>query len=151
ARRSRDARLARSGGPDTTSARNVLEGAREPRFQGRARARRTGPCPRRPGGAGHERAPSRRGGARACFRIASHRGAGGGRGSRTRHLGRSIVVRSETKGRAPVKPLRIGVACFSALGGSSIVASELGARLARRGHSVRFFGDAPPPRFDFGV
>jgi L-malate glycosyltransferase len=47
-----------------------------------------------------------------------------------------------------VTPLRIAVACFSALGGSSIVASELGARLARRGHSVRFFGDAPPPRFD---
>lgn len=44
--------------------------------------------------------------------------------------------------------LRIGVACFSSLGGSSVVASEVGTRLAARGHSVRFFGAAPPPRFD---
>lgn len=48
-------------------------------------------------------------------------------------------------------PLRIGVACFSSLGGSSVVASELGSRLAARGHSVRFFGAAPPPRFDPSV
>jgi N-acetyl-alpha-D-glucosaminyl L-malate synthase BshA len=47
-----------------------------------------------------------------------------------------------------MKPLRIAVACFPTLGGSGIVASEIGARLAARGHQVRFFAPEPPARLD---
>jgi N-acetyl-alpha-D-glucosaminyl L-malate synthase BshA len=43
--------------------------------------------------------------------------------------------------------LSIAVLCFSTLGGSGVVASELGALLAARGHHVRFIGAEPPPRF----
>jgi N-acetyl-alpha-D-glucosaminyl L-malate synthase BshA len=45
-------------------------------------------------------------------------------------------------------PLRVAVACFPTLGGSGIVASEVGTRLAARGHDVRFFATEPPPRLD---
>lgn len=44
--------------------------------------------------------------------------------------------------------LRIGMTCHSTVGGSAIVASELGAELARRGHAVHFIGARPPPRLD---
>jgi N-acetyl-alpha-D-glucosaminyl L-malate synthase BshA len=47
-----------------------------------------------------------------------------------------------------VTPQRIAVACFPTLGGSGIVASEIGARLAARGHQVRFFAAEPPARLD---
>jgi N-acetyl-alpha-D-glucosaminyl L-malate synthase BshA len=45
-------------------------------------------------------------------------------------------------------PLRIAVACFPTLGGSGIVATEVGTRLAARGHEIRFFATEPPPRLD---
>ena len=44
--------------------------------------------------------------------------------------------------------LRIGVVCFPTLGGSGIVATEVGERLASRGHHVRFFATDVPPRLD---
>jgi L-malate glycosyltransferase len=47
--------------------------------------------------------------------------------------------------------LRIAVACFPTLGGSGIVATEVGARLAARGHSVRFFAEQCPPRLDLAA
>jgi N-acetyl-alpha-D-glucosaminyl L-malate synthase BshA len=42
--------------------------------------------------------------------------------------------------------LSIGVACFSTFGGSGVVASEVASSLARRGHRVHVFSDAPPGR-----
>jgi N-acetyl-alpha-D-glucosaminyl L-malate synthase BshA len=42
--------------------------------------------------------------------------------------------------------LSIGIACFSTFGGSGVVAAEVAASLARRGHSVHVFSDARPGR-----
>ncbi len=42
--------------------------------------------------------------------------------------------------------LAIGVVCFASLGGSGIVASELAAGLAGRGHRVHVIASAPPTR-----
>ena len=47
--------------------------------------------------------------------------------------------------------LSIGVACFSTFGGSGVVAAEVAAWLARRGHRVHVFSDAPPGRLREGV
>jgi N-acetyl-alpha-D-glucosaminyl L-malate synthase BshA len=44
------------------------------------------------------------------------------------------------------RPLRIGIACYPTVGGSGILATELGLGLARRGHDVHFLAYAPPPR-----
>ena len=44
--------------------------------------------------------------------------------------------------------LRIGIACFPLIGGSGILATALGAGLARRGHEVHFFSYAQPVRLD---
>ncbi len=43
-------------------------------------------------------------------------------------------------------PLAIGITCYPTTGGSGIVATELGKRLARRGHSVHFITHAVPVR-----
>lgn len=43
-------------------------------------------------------------------------------------------------------PLKIGVACFSTFGGSGVVAAEVAAAMARRGHSVHVFSDERPGR-----
>src|SRR3989449_3774908 len=45
-------------------------------------------------------------------------------------------------------PLKIGIACFPLIGGSGILATALGAELARRGHEVSFFSYAHPVRLD---
>jgi N-acetyl-alpha-D-glucosaminyl L-malate synthase BshA len=45
-------------------------------------------------------------------------------------------------------PLRIGVVCFSTFGGSGVVAAEVAASLARRGHAVHVFSDDVPGRLD---
>ncbi|MBM3286447.1 MAG: N-acetyl-alpha-D-glucosaminyl L-malate synthase BshA [Candidatus Eisenbacteria bacterium] len=42
--------------------------------------------------------------------------------------------------------LRIGVACYPSMGGSGIVATELGLALASRGHEIHFVSYAPPVR-----
>lgn len=44
------------------------------------------------------------------------------------------------------RPLRIGVTCHPSVGGSGILASELGAELAQRGHQVHFISHAAPFR-----
>jgi len=47
--------------------------------------------------------------------------------------------------------LSIGVACFSTFGGSGVVAAEVAASLAGRGHTVHVFSDARPGRLAEGV
>ncbi len=44
------------------------------------------------------------------------------------------------------RPLAIGITCYPTTGGSGIVATELGKRLARRGHNVHFITHAVPVR-----
>ncbi|HWA26601.1 MAG TPA: N-acetyl-alpha-D-glucosaminyl L-malate synthase BshA [Lacunisphaera sp.] len=44
------------------------------------------------------------------------------------------------------RPLRIGITCHPSVGGSGILASELGAELAARGHDVHFISHAAPFR-----
>jgi len=46
--------------------------------------------------------------------------------------------------------LSVGVACFSTFGGSGVIAAEVATSLARRGHRVHVFSDAPPGRLDLG-
>jgi L-malate glycosyltransferase len=43
-------------------------------------------------------------------------------------------------------PLAIGIVCYPSLGGSGVVASELAAGLAQRGHRVHVIASAPPSR-----
>lgn len=42
--------------------------------------------------------------------------------------------------------LKIGIACYPTIGGSGIVASELGKLLAKKGHSIHFFSSSVPFR-----
>jgi N-acetyl-alpha-D-glucosaminyl L-malate synthase BshA len=49
-----------------------------------------------------------------------------------------------------VKPLSIGIACFPTVGGSGVVASQLGAKLAGRGHTVHVFSSGVPARLGHG-
>jgi N-acetyl-alpha-D-glucosaminyl L-malate synthase BshA len=46
----------------------------------------------------------------------------------------------------PDNPLRIGIICHPSVGGSGILASELGEELAARGHEVHFISHAAPFR-----
>jgi L-malate glycosyltransferase len=47
-----------------------------------------------------------------------------------------------------VKPLAIGITCYPSVGGSGIVASQLGSELARLGHQVHFISYEPPFRLN---
>ena len=47
-----------------------------------------------------------------------------------------------------MKPLSIGITCYPTVGGSGIVASQLGSELARLGHKVHFISYEPPFRLD---
>jgi len=47
-----------------------------------------------------------------------------------------------------VKSLRIGITCYPTVGGSGIVASQLGSELARLGHKIHFVSYEPPFRLD---
>lgn len=49
------------------------------------------------------------------------------------------------------RPLRVGITCYPSVGGSGIVASELGVELAARGHEVHFISYAPPFRLPTGA
>ena len=49
-----------------------------------------------------------------------------------------------------MKPLSIGIACFPTVGGSGMVASQLGAKLAGRGHTVHVFSSGVPARLGYG-
>ncbi len=44
--------------------------------------------------------------------------------------------------------MRIGITCYPTYGGSGVVATELGASLASRGHEVHFISYAVPFRYD---
>src|ERR1700723_1951618 len=44
--------------------------------------------------------------------------------------------------------MRIGITCYPTYGGSGVVATELGAELAARGHDVHFISYAPPIRMN---
>ena len=47
-----------------------------------------------------------------------------------------------------MKPLAIGITCYPSVGGSGIVASQLGSELARLGHRVHFIAYEPPFRLE---
>lgn len=47
-----------------------------------------------------------------------------------------------------MKPLAIGITCYPSVGGSGIVASQLGSELARMGHQVHFISYEPPFRLN---
>ncbi|MBI3819286.1 MAG: N-acetyl-alpha-D-glucosaminyl L-malate synthase BshA [Planctomycetes bacterium] len=47
--------------------------------------------------------------------------------------------------------MHIGIACYPTLGGSGVVATELAAALAERGHHLNMFTYAPPHRAAHGV
>jgi L-malate glycosyltransferase len=44
------------------------------------------------------------------------------------------------------RPLKIGITCYPSVGGSGILASELGEELAARGHEIHFISYEPPFR-----
>jgi N-acetyl-alpha-D-glucosaminyl L-malate synthase BshA len=46
------------------------------------------------------------------------------------------------------RPLSVGITCYPSVGGSGIVASQLGAELAQAGHKVHFISYEPPFRLD---
>lgn len=46
------------------------------------------------------------------------------------------------------RALKIGITCYPLIGGSGILATALGAELARRGHEIHFFSSAKPIRLD---
>src|SRR5271169_5263036 len=46
------------------------------------------------------------------------------------------------------RPLSVGITCYPSVGGSGIVASQLGSELALAGHKVHFISYEPPFRLD---
>ncbi len=50
----------------------------------------------------------------------------------------------------PDRPLKIGITCYPTVGGSGILASELGEELAARGHDIHFISYEPPFRLPEG-
>lgn len=50
----------------------------------------------------------------------------------------------------PDRPLKIGITCYPSVGGSGILASELGEELAGRGHEIHFISYEPPFRMPAG-
>jgi N-acetyl-alpha-D-glucosaminyl L-malate synthase BshA len=50
----------------------------------------------------------------------------------------------------PDRPLKIGITCYPSVGGSGILASELGEELAKRGHEVHFISYEQPFRMPVG-
>jgi N-acetyl-alpha-D-glucosaminyl L-malate synthase BshA len=54
-------------------------------------------------------------------------------------------VTGAARGRAP---LRLAISCYPSVGGSGILASQLGEQLARRGHQVHFVSYERPFRLD---
>ena len=46
------------------------------------------------------------------------------------------------------RPLKIAITCYPVPGGSGILATELGAKLAERGHEIHFISNALPFRLD---
>jgi N-acetyl-alpha-D-glucosaminyl L-malate synthase BshA len=50
----------------------------------------------------------------------------------------------------PERPLKIGITCYPSVGGSGILASELGEALAQRGHEIHFISYERPFRMPAG-
>jgi len=50
----------------------------------------------------------------------------------------------------PDRPLKIGITCYPSVGGSGILASELGEELAARGHEIHFISYEQPFRMPAG-
>ena len=50
----------------------------------------------------------------------------------------------------PDRPLKIAITCYPSVGGSGILASELGEELAARGHEIHFISYEPPFRLPVG-
>lgn len=50
----------------------------------------------------------------------------------------------------PERPLKIGITCYPSVGGSGILASELGEELAARGHEIHFISYEQPFRMPEG-
>lgn len=50
----------------------------------------------------------------------------------------------------PAQPLKIGITCYPSVGGSGILASELGEELAKRGHEIHFISYEAPFRLPAG-
>jgi N-acetyl-alpha-D-glucosaminyl L-malate synthase BshA len=50
----------------------------------------------------------------------------------------------------PDRPLKIGITCYPSVGGSGILASELGEELAKRGHEIHFISYEQPFRMPTG-
>lgn len=50
----------------------------------------------------------------------------------------------------PDRPLKIGITCYPSVGGSGILASELGEELAKRGHEIHFISYEAPFRLPAG-
>ena len=48
------------------------------------------------------------------------------------------------------RPLKIGITCYPSVGGSGILASELGEELAKRDHEIHFISYEPPFRMPAG-
>lgn len=48
------------------------------------------------------------------------------------------------------RPLKLGITCYPSVGGSGILASELGEELAARGHEIHFISYEPPFRLPAG-
>ena len=82
----------------------------------------------------------------ASARCAQTPGPRSPSGATALHHRRSQELRAVSP--APATPLRIGVVCFSTFGGSGVVAAEIAASLARRGHAVHVFSDEVPGRLD---
>ena len=47
-----------------------------------------------------------------------------------------------------MKKLRIGIVCYPSIGGSGIIATELGKKLATNGHEIHFISYEPPFRLN---
>src|ERR1019366_6797915 len=59
---------------------------------------------------------------------------------------RPLAARRVSSDMAGARPLKIGITCYPSVGGSGILASELGEELALRGHEVHFISYEAPFR-----
>lgn len=61
---------------------------------------------------------------------------------------KKLVGKKPAGKRNAERPLSIGITCYPSVGGSGIVASQLGSELALAGHKVHFISYEPPFRLD---
>jgi len=62
-----------------------------------------------------------------------------------------VVLNGPRRVRGPGDPLRVAITCYPSVGGSGILASQLGQQLAARGHEVHFVSYGMPFRLDAGA